>query len=47
MVNTFTNMTHIVNEQMGNMNTAKMMEQMQLFNEKMGEALINDEMMQE
>ena len=44
---TFTNMTQMVSQQMSQIDTAKMMDQMQMFNEKMDEALINDKMMQE
>lgn len=44
---TFTNMTQLVSQQMSQMDNAKMMDQMQMFNEKMDEAMINDKMMQE
>ena len=47
MVSTFTNMTQMVSTQMAQVDTAKMMDQMQMFNEKMDEAMINDKMMQE
>ena len=35
MVSTFSNMANLVNHQMSQMDTASMMEKMQLFNEKM------------
>ena len=35
MANTFNNMTQIVSQQMAQMDTTKMYEQMQMFNEKM------------
>ena len=35
MVSTFTNMTNLVNQQMSQIDTASMMQKMQLFNEKM------------
>ena len=47
MVATFTNMTQMVNQQMSQIDSTKMAEQMQMFNEKMDEAMINDKMMQE
>ena len=43
---TFTNMTQLVSQQMSQMDNAKMMDQMQMFNEKMDEAFVNDKMMQ-
>ena len=47
MVNTFGNMTNMVSQQMAQMDNAKMFEQMQLFNDKMDEAMINNKMMGE
>ena len=47
MVATFTNMAQLVNQQMSQVDSTKMAEQMQMFNEKMDEAVINDKMMQE
>ena len=45
MINTFNYMTGMVSQQMGQMDTAKMAENMQLFNDKMDEVLINNKMM--
>lgn len=47
MVNTFTSMTNVVSQQMNNLDMAKMGEQMQLFNDKMDEVLINNKMVTE
>lgn len=35
MVNTFNNMTNLVSQQMGQIDTAKMADQLQMFNDKM------------
>lgn len=45
MVNTFNNMTNLVSQQMGQIDTAKMADQLQMFNDKMDEVLINNKMM--
>ena len=45
MVATFSQMTNLVSQQMGQMDTVGMAQNMQLFNEKMNEVLINNKMM--
>lgn len=47
MVATFSQMTNLVSQQMGQMDTVGMAQNMQLFNEKMDEVLINNKMMNE
>ena len=47
MVQTFSNMTQLVSQQMGQMDTVKMAENMGMFNEKMDEIMINNKMMTE
>ena len=47
MMQNFGQMTQMVSQQMSQMDTTKMYEQMQMFNEKMDEALINNKMMNE
>ena len=47
MVATFNQMTGLVSQQMGQLDTVKMADQMQMFNEKMDEVLINNKMMTE
>ena len=44
MINTFSSMTTMVTQQMNQIDTAKMAENMQLFNDKMDEVLINNKM---
>jgi hypothetical protein len=46
-VNTFNYMTNIVSQQMNQIDTVKMAENMQLFNDKMDEILINNKMTNE
>lgn len=40
-------MTNLVSQQMAQMDTAKMFEQMQMFNDKMDETMVNNKMMTE
>ena len=47
MINTFGNMTQVVSQQMQQMDNVKMYEQMNMFNEKMDEMMINNKMMTE
>lgn len=44
LVNTFSSMTSLVNQQMSQIDTAKMAENMQMFNEKLDEVMINNKM---
>ena len=46
-VNSFTNLTNAVNMQMGNFDFEKMSGQMEVFNTKMDEMMINGKMMNE
>lgn len=45
MMQTFGNLSYAVSAQMNQMDTAKMAENLQMFNDKMDEALINKQMM--
>lgn len=47
MINTFNHMTNLVSQQMGQLDTAKMSDQLQMFNDKMDQVLINNKMMTE
>ena len=47
MTQTFTQMTAVVSQQMNQMDTVKMSENMSAFNDKMDEVLINNKMMTE
>lgn len=46
-VGTFNYMTQLVSQQMGQLDTVKMAENMQLFNDKMDEIMINNKMTNE
>ena len=47
MMNTFGNLSNVVSQQMGNIDTIKMAENVEMLNNKMDEMMINNKMMEE
>ena len=45
LVNNFTSLTHVASQSMGNFNFENMSNQMEVFNNKMDEMMINNKMM--